>query len=110
MESGSTPDALSEFSEQFKKQAIPYLVAVLPPELFDRGRESEMLRRVVELLNERLKADQVPIGPQVTYLAYLKIFHSMPAFEVIPDLETKLKEILDESGLFPEFAFRTSRL
>ncbi len=61
----SVPNAAQEFVKHFKAALIPYLVQALEPTLLERGNESAMKARIIELVDERLAADKVPIGKQL---------------------------------------------
>ena len=62
---GSHEDAATRFLRMFKDSIRPVLVQRLPDALFQRGSENELKRRIVEIVDERLTADQVPIGRQL---------------------------------------------
>jgi aspartyl-tRNA synthetase len=58
-------DEAQEFVTQFKKVLIPYLVQALEPKYFEEGNKEALKARIIELVDERLTADKVPIGRQL---------------------------------------------
>jgi aspartyl-tRNA synthetase len=73
------PDAAQEFVAQFKKQLIPYLVQALDLKLYEKGQEEALKERIIQLVDERLTADKVPIGRHLRIRLLGDIIESMLA-------------------------------
>jgi aspartyl-tRNA synthetase len=81
-------DAAREFITQFKKVLIPYLVHALEPKYFEEGNKEALKARIIELVDERLTADKVPIGRQ------LRITLLGDIVEEMVDQPTKAKSVI----------------
>jgi len=58
-------DAADAFVRHFKPSLRPDLLKGVPDDLFQPGREQELGKRVVEIVDARLIKDKVPIGRQL---------------------------------------------
>jgi aspartyl-tRNA synthetase len=57
--------AAQEFVNQFQKQLIPYLTQKLDAKLFEEGEKEALKAKIIELVDERLVADKVPISEEL---------------------------------------------
>jgi aspartyl-tRNA synthetase len=77
-----------EFIFQFKRHAIPYLVQALEEKYFAEENKEALKARIVELINERLTADKVPIGRDLRIKLLDEIVEDMV------DQPTKAKSVI----------------
>jgi len=58
-------DAAERFIRDMKVALRPDLINDVPDEFFELGREAELSRRVMEVIDARLNSDKIPIGRQL---------------------------------------------
>jgi aspartyl-tRNA synthetase len=83
----SGPEA-QEFISQFKKLLMPYLAVAIESKYFEEGNKEALKARVIELVDERLTADKVPIERELR----LKLLKDVA--EEVVDQPTKAKSVI----------------
>jgi rfaE bifunctional protein nucleotidyltransferase chain/domain len=90
----SNPEAKRVW-DSFQKEMIPYLLSLLPDELFSPGREPELFVALNKALYDKYVADGAPIPQDIQYRLQLDICHLMPVFVHLKNQEELLKTVFD---------------
>ena len=81
--------------DSFQKEMIPYLLSLLPDDLFSAGRESELFVAMNRALYDKYVADGAVIPQDIQFRLQLDICHLMPAFVHLKNQEELLKSVFD---------------
>jgi rfaE bifunctional protein nucleotidyltransferase chain/domain len=81
--------------DSFQKEMIPYLLSLLPDELFSPGREAELFVALNRALHDKYVADGAHIPPDIQFRLQLDICSLMPAFIPLKNTEELLKTVFD---------------
>jgi rfaE bifunctional protein nucleotidyltransferase chain/domain len=81
--------------DSFQKEMIPYLLSLLPDELFSPGRERELFVKLNKALLDKYVADGAHIPRDIQYRLQLDICHLMPVFAHVKNQEELLKTVFD---------------
>jgi len=81
--------------ESFQKEMIPYLLSILPEELFSPGREAELFVALNKAIFEKYVADGAQIPRDIQYRLQLDICSLMPAFVNLKNPEELLKGVFE---------------
>jgi rfaE bifunctional protein nucleotidyltransferase chain/domain len=92
--------------DSFQKEMIPYLLSLLPDELFSPGREPELFVKLNQALLDKYVADGAHIPRDIQFRLQLDICHLMPAFAKIRNQEELLKTVfgVDKSTADPSLS------
>jgi D-glycero-beta-D-manno-heptose 1-phosphate adenylyltransferase len=105
----SSPQA-KHIWDSLQKELIPYLLSLLPDELFASGRESELFVALNRALYDKYGADGAIIPPDIQFRLQLDICHLMPAFAQLKNQEELLKTVFDPGKPPPKRAPGTGLL
>ncbi len=89
-----TPQA-TKIWDSFQKETIPYLLGLLPDELFAPGREPELFLQLNKFLYEKYVADGAPIPRDIQYRMQLDVCSLMPVFKKLTNKDELLQMIFD---------------
>jgi rfaE bifunctional protein nucleotidyltransferase chain/domain len=81
--------------DSFQKEMIPYLLSLLPDDLFAPGREPELFVAMNRALYDKYVADGAVIPQDIQFSLQLDISHLMPAFAQLTNQEELLKTVFD---------------
>jgi rfaE bifunctional protein nucleotidyltransferase chain/domain len=90
----SNPEA-KRIWDSLQKEMIPYLLQLLPDELFTPGRESELFVELNKELFAKYQAEGAVIPRDIQFGKQLNICTLMPAFKVLTNKEELLKTVFD---------------
>jgi len=90
----SSPEA-KRIWDSFQKEMIPYLLSLLPDDLFAAGREPELFVAMNKALYDKYVADGAAIPQDIQFHLQLDISHLMPAFAKLQNKEELLKTVFD---------------
>ncbi|HEV3271260.1 MAG TPA: adenylyltransferase/cytidyltransferase family protein [Candidatus Methylacidiphilales bacterium] len=90
----SNPEA-KQIWDALQKELIPYILSLLPDELFSTGREPELFIAVNRALYDKYIADGAYIPPDIQFRLQLDICHLMPAFVHLKNQDELLKTVFD---------------
>jgi rfaE bifunctional protein nucleotidyltransferase chain/domain len=76
---------------------IPYLLSILPDELFSPGREPELFVAMNRALYDKYVADGAVIPTDIQFRLQLDICHLMPVFSRLEHQDELLKTVFDPS-------------
>jgi len=96
----SSPHA-RQIWDSFQKEMIPYLLSILPDELFSPGREAELFVALNKAIYEKYVADGAHIPQDIQYRLQLDICSLMPAFVRLKNPEELLKTVFKAAKLAP---------
>jgi D-glycero-beta-D-manno-heptose 1-phosphate adenylyltransferase len=105
----STPQA-KRIWDSLQKELIPYLLSLLPDELFASGRESELFVALNRALYDKYVADGVLIPQDIQFRLQLDLSSLMPAFAQLKNHEELLKTVFDPDKPPPKRAPGTGLL
>jgi rfaE bifunctional protein nucleotidyltransferase chain/domain len=105
----SNPEA-KRIWDTFQKEMIPYLLSLLPDELFSPGREPELFVALNKALYDKYVADGAPIPRDIQHRLQLDICCLMPAFRNLKNPEELLKTVFDAAKPPPAKSTGTGRL
>jgi len=93
---GGTNDQSQEFSLKFKEQILPHLIQNLDQRMLKPGNETVLRARVEELVDERLRSEQIPVGRQVRMRLLTEIVDEVVGFGPLEPLlrEDSISEIM----------------
>jgi rfaE bifunctional protein nucleotidyltransferase chain/domain len=83
--------------DSLQKELIPYLLSILPDDLFQSGRERDLFVGLNRALYDKYVADGAVIPPDIQFSLQLDICHLMPAFSNLKNQEELLKTVFDPS-------------
>jgi rfaE bifunctional protein nucleotidyltransferase chain/domain len=89
-----TPQA-TQIWDSFQKETIPYLLGLLPDELFESGREPELFLRLNKVLYEKFVADGAPIPRDIQYRMQLDVCSLMPIFKKLTNKDELMQMVFD---------------
>ena len=93
---GETPNPHAKIIwDSFQKEMIPYLLSLLPDELFTPGREPELFVAMNRALYDKYVADGAAIPQDIQFHLQLDISHLMPVFAQLKNQEELLKTVFD---------------
>jgi len=98
-----TPHA-SQIWDSFQKETIPYLLGLLPDDLFAPGREQELFLQLNKFLYEKYVADGAPIPRDIQFRMQLDVCSLMPIFKKLKNMDELLQMVLDPSRPGPSSA------
>ena len=81
--------------DALQKELIPYILSLLPDELFLPGREPELFVAVNRALYDKYLADGAVIPPDIQFQKQLDICTQMPALKELKNTHELLKTIFD---------------
>lgn len=87
--------------ESFQKEMIPYLLSILPDELFSPGREPELFVALNKVIHDKYLADGARIPQDIQYRLQLDICSLMPAFKRLKNTEELMKTVFDAAKPAP---------
>ena len=90
----SSPEA-KHIWDTLQKELIPYILSLLPDELFTPGREPELYVAVNRALYEKYVADGAVIPHDIQFQKQLDICSQMPALKGLKNTEELLKTVFD---------------
>jgi len=90
----SNPQAKSVW-DSYQKEMLPYLLGLLPDELFSPGREPELFVALNQALYDKYVTDGALIPRDIQFRLHLDICHLMPAFMNLKNQEELLKPIFE---------------
>ncbi len=90
----SNPEA-QRIWDSLQKELIPYLLSLLPDDLFSPGREPELFVALNKALYDKYVADGAVIPQDIQFRLQLDICHLMPAFVRLKNPEELLKNVFD---------------
>jgi len=90
----SSPEA-KQIWAALQKELIPYILSLLPDELFAQGRESELFVAVNRALYDKYIADGSVIPQDIQFQKQLDICSQMPAFKEVKNAQELLKTVFD---------------
>jgi rfaE bifunctional protein nucleotidyltransferase chain/domain len=93
-EENSSPEA-KQIWESLQKEMIPYLLELLPDELFAPGRQSELFVALNKELLAKYVAEGAIIPKDIQFGKQLNICGLMPAFKGMKNREELLKTVFD---------------
>jgi rfaE bifunctional protein nucleotidyltransferase chain/domain len=99
----SSPEA-KRIWDSLQKEMIPYLLEMLPDELFAPGRESELFIALNKELFAKYKADGAVIPQDIQFDKQLNICGLMPAFKGMKNRAELLKTIFEPEAKSPLIA------
>jgi cytidyltransferase-like protein len=97
----SSPEA-SQIWQSFQREMLPYLLSILPDNLFSPGRETELFVALNRALLDKYIADGRVIPLDIQFNLQLDICHLMPAFANLANAEELLKKVFDGAPPAPE--------
>jgi rfaE bifunctional protein nucleotidyltransferase chain/domain len=83
--------------DSFQKEIIPYLISVLPEDLFTPGREQELFVALNQALLDKYDADGAVIPRDIQYRLQLDVCHLMPVFAKVKNPEELLKPVFEKA-------------
>jgi rfaE bifunctional protein nucleotidyltransferase chain/domain len=83
---------------------IPYLLSLLPDELFAPGREPELFLQMNKSMYEKYVADGAPIPRDIQYRKQLDVCILMPAFSRLKNMDELLRMVFDPGKPGPSAA------
>jgi rfaE bifunctional protein nucleotidyltransferase chain/domain len=92
----SNPQA-QQIWDSFQKEMLPYLLSILPGDLFSDGREAELFVALNKALLDKYTIDGARIPRDIQFLKQLDICHLMPAFAGVKNTEELLKTVFERS-------------
>jgi rfaE bifunctional protein nucleotidyltransferase chain/domain len=98
-----TPQA-TQIWDSFQKDMIPYLLSLLPDELFSEGREPELFLQMNKSMYEKYVADGAPIPRDIQYRKQLDVCSLMPVFKKLRNMDELLQMVFDPSKPGPSSA------
>jgi rfaE bifunctional protein nucleotidyltransferase chain/domain len=90
----SNPEA-HRIWDSLQKELIPYLLSLLPDDLFSLGREAELFVAINRALYDKYIADGAVIPPDIQFRLQLDMCHMMPALAKLKNQEELLKTVFD---------------
>jgi rfaE bifunctional protein nucleotidyltransferase chain/domain len=90
----SNPQATSIW-DSYQKEMIPYLLSLLPEDLFAPGREPQLFVAINKALYDKYVADGAVIPQDIQFRLQLDISHLTPAIAHLPNQEELLKTVFD---------------
>jgi rfaE bifunctional protein nucleotidyltransferase chain/domain len=81
--------------DSFQKEMIPYLLSLLPDDLFAAGREPELFVAMNRALYDKYVADGAALPQDIQFRLQLDISHLMPVFAQLKNQEELLKTVFD---------------
>jgi len=90
----SSPEA-QHIWDALQKELIPYILSLLPEELFTQGREPELFVAVNRALYDKYLADGAVIPQDIQFQKQLDICSQMPAFKELKNTQELLKTVFD---------------
>jgi rfaE bifunctional protein nucleotidyltransferase chain/domain len=90
----SSPEA-KRIWDTLQKELIPYILSLLPDELFSPGREAELYVAVNRALYDKYIADGAAIPQDIQFQKQIDICSQMPAFAKLKNREELLKTVFD---------------
>jgi rfaE bifunctional protein nucleotidyltransferase chain/domain len=94
VEETSNPQA-KHIWNTLQKELIPYILSLLPDELFSPGREAELFVAVNRALYDKYVADGASIPQDIQFQKQLDICSQMPAFKEVKNGHELLKTVFD---------------
>lgn len=88
----SSPEA-SSIWQSFQKEMLPYLLSVIPDELYAPGREADLFVALNKALHDKYVEDGMVIPEDIQFTKQLDICHLMPAFSKLSNAEELLKKV-----------------
>ena len=104
----SSPEA-KHIWDTLQKELIPYILSLLPDELFTPGLEPELYVAVNRALYEKYVADGAVIPHDIQFQKQLDICSQMPALKGLKNHEELLKTVFDPGKPPPGPAKTTGR-
>ncbi len=98
-----TPQA-TQIWDSFQKDTIPYLLSLLPDELFSPGREPELFLQMNKALYEKYVADGAQIPRDIQYRLQLDVCSLMPIFAKLKNMDELLQMVFDPGRPGPSSA------
>jgi rfaE bifunctional protein nucleotidyltransferase chain/domain len=98
-----TPQA-TQIWTSFQKELIPYLLPLLPDQLFAPGREPELFLAMNKALYEKYVADGAQIPRDIQFRLQLDICALMPAFKKLKNTDELLQMVFDPEKPGPSAA------
>ena len=98
-----TPKA-SEIWSSFQKELMPYLLSLLPDQLFAPGREPELFLALNKALYEKYVADGQQIPRDIQFRKQLDVCALMPAFKKLKNMDELLQMVFDPEKPGPSSA------
>jgi rfaE bifunctional protein nucleotidyltransferase chain/domain len=98
-----TPKA-SEIWSSFQRELLPYLLSLLPDQLFEPGREPELFLALNKALYEKYVADGQQIPRDIQFRKQLDICALMPAFKKLKNMDELLHMVFDPQKPGPSAA------
>jgi rfaE bifunctional protein nucleotidyltransferase chain/domain len=105
-EENSSPEA-KRIWDSFQKELIPYLLSLLPDELFAAGREQELFVALNRALYQKYLVDGSLIPKDIQFQLQLDICSQMPALKPLKNTEELLKTVFDPAQSTPVAATST---
>jgi rfaE bifunctional protein nucleotidyltransferase chain/domain len=97
----SNPHA-QQIWDSFQKEIIPYLLSILPDELFSPGHEAELFVALNKAIYGKYVADGALIPQDIQYRLQLDICSLMPAFARLKNPEELLTSVFDAAKPAPD--------
>lgn len=88
---------VTQIWDSFQKETIPYLLGLLPDDLFAPGREPELFLQLNKHLYEKYVADGAPIPRDIQYRLQLDVCSLMPIFKSLKNMDELLEMVFDPS-------------
>jgi rfaE bifunctional protein nucleotidyltransferase chain/domain len=90
----SNPEA-KRIWDLLQKELIPYILSLLPDELFSPGREPELFVAINRALYDKYIADGAVLPQDIQFQLQLDLCHMMPACAQLKNQEELLKTVFD---------------
>jgi D-glycero-beta-D-manno-heptose 1-phosphate adenylyltransferase len=104
-----TPQA-TQIWDSFQKDMIPYLLSLLPDELFSPGREPELFLQMNKAMYEKYVADGAHIPRDIQFRLQLDVCSLMPVFKKLKNMDELLHMVFDPGRPGPSAATLTPSL
>jgi D-glycero-beta-D-manno-heptose 1-phosphate adenylyltransferase len=104
-----TPKA-TQIWDSFQKELIPYLLSLLPDELFSPGREPELFLAMNKALYEKYVADGAQIPRDIQFRLQIDICSLMPVFKQLKNKDELLQMVFDPEKPGPSSAILASQV
>ena len=90
-----SPPEAGPIWKSFQKEMLPYLLSVLPDELYAPGRETELFVALNKALHDKYVADGSVIPDDIQFNLQLDICQLMPAFANLTNAKELLQKVFD---------------
>ena len=88
-------DPVYEFAVMLKKDIIPHIALVISNDLFEPGREEDLLYAVIDMICERVSLDEIPMSEELKKKLLCDICSCMPAFKGMTNRDVLVNAYLE---------------